>query len=466
MKTRQTSTGVFFSDELLTKVGSKEIEFLRQEVHNTALKRNRLCVHRSLDDCVHEMFVLLMKESYIRPHKHIKKVESLYVVEGSADAIFFDDNGSITEIIQLGDYASGKQFYYRIGEPVYHTLLIRSEYFIYLETTQGPFKQSDSLKAKWSPKEENLASVKEYKRLLDASVFNILQRREFEKGSVLVVGSDGIIGGELARQLRYEGKTLIETTRRPKSVSGSRIFLDLEGDISEWRIPESISTAYICAAMSVQEKCKNSPVQSSMINVHNTVKLATMLVSKRIFVVVPSTNLVFDGNVGFRKSNEPMNPITEYGRQKAEADKQLLKLGDLVGIVRFSKVVGANMPLICNWINDLKRNRVIHPFSNMMMAPVALGQAVDVLYQVGKRRLSGVIQVSPEKDVTYAEVARYIASRIGVNLDLVKPRKWEESGIDLEAVPKHTALDTNRLRHALGIKPKGVWEVIDSLLEL
>ena len=100
-----------------------------------------------------EMFIALSKNTYIRPHKHYKKSESLHVIHGSADVIFFDDKGNINKIINLSKDSPDSFFYYRIDKPIYHTFLLKSDFFIFHETTEGPFIKDKTEYAPWSPKE-------------------------------------------------------------------------------------------------------------------------------------------------------------------------------------------------------------------------------------------------------------------------------------------------------------------------
>lgn len=168
----------------------------------------------------------------------------------------------------------------------------------------------------------------------------------------------------------------------------------------------------------------------------------------------------------FRKANERVCPQTAYGRQKTEAERQLLALGDLIAVVRFSKVIGPNMPLLKGWMQAFRNNEVIHPFSDMVMAPVPLPFAVDVLCRIAEIRLPGIVQVSSEKDVTYEQVARHIVQRINANPVLVQPIRSRASSLQLEATPSHTTLDTARLRVDLGMEPPDVWSAIDLVLGL
>lgn len=169
---KQVNKEVFVNKESLFPVSKSEIEFLKGRVHQTERKRIRLCAHRGKDEKLHEMFIVLSRKTYIRPHKHLNKPESLHVIRGSADAVFFDKSGKIIRVIPLGDYRSGKKFYYRIEEPAYHTLLIHSDVFIFHETTRGPYRQSDTLYAPWSPEESDLNARMQFVKQLFVSLRN------------------------------------------------------------------------------------------------------------------------------------------------------------------------------------------------------------------------------------------------------------------------------------------------------
>lgn len=162
MKIKEISKEVYVSDDLIVKVGRQDIDFLKSKVSDTERKRIRLCAHKNVDDKLHEMFIALSKETYVRPHKHINKAESLHVMEGLVDVFFFDEAGNISEIVPLGDYLSGRQFFYRIAGPIYHTLVIRSDVLVFHETTEGPFIRANTVFAPWSPEDHNSAAITEF----------------------------------------------------------------------------------------------------------------------------------------------------------------------------------------------------------------------------------------------------------------------------------------------------------------
>ncbi|MCP4265447.1 MAG: WbuC family cupin fold metalloprotein [Candidatus Brocadiaceae bacterium] len=155
IRTRILNEEVLYSDDLTVKVDIKDIGFLKEQALHTKRKRIRLCSHVNEEDTVHEMLIIHFKNTYVRPHKHMGKSESFHLIEGDVDVVIFDEAGNIKDVIEMGEYSSGKKFYYRITEPLYHTLVIKSDVLVFHETTRGPFNRSNTVFAPWSPDESN-----------------------------------------------------------------------------------------------------------------------------------------------------------------------------------------------------------------------------------------------------------------------------------------------------------------------
>ena len=278
----------------------------------------------------------------------------------------------------------------------------------------------------------------------------------------LIIGADGALGSALKEYLISRKETVIESTRRRNTCTSSRIFLDLSVDVDDaWTPPSGVSVAYFCAAVTSLERCYTNPVESAQVNVHNTVKLARKCMENGVFVIYPSTNLVFDGTIPFRKTHENVSPRTEYGRQKAEAEKRLLSLGNDIAVVRFTKIIDPRLPLITHWLESLRSNSVIHPFLDYVMAPVPSSLAVECLYRIAKDRMRGIHHVSGPQDISYAEVAYHIARRLNAELNLVLPNKIGDSGVFLEHNPTHTTLNSTETEKKLAIKIPDALSSID-----
>ena len=199
-----------------------------------------------------------------------------------------------------------------------------------------------------------------------------------QNNSTLIVGGDSTIGGRLVAAFEDDCNPIWQTTRHHTKVNDKCLFLDLSDDMNCWHLKhESFKTSIFCAAITSHEQCQLDSELSWHVNVKGTVALATRMAEAGTFVIFISSNAVFNGESPFVRPNDPVTPQTEYGRQKAEAEEQLLKLGDKVAIVRFSKVITPEMPLISRWIRDLKAGIVIHPFIDMVIAPVPIAKLFD-----------------------------------------------------------------------------------------
>src|SRR5437764_879665 len=96
-----------------------------------------------------------------------------------------------------------------------------------------------------------------------------------------------------------------------------------------------------------------------------------MKVSERAVLIVGADG-VFDGQHPHRLPTDPVSPVTEYGRQKAEVERHLLTMDAPAAVVRLTKVLQPGFPLLRGWVDALKIGEPILPFSDMVMAPVTL----------------------------------------------------------------------------------------------
>lgn len=277
-----------------------------------------------------------------------------------------------------------------------------------------------------------------------------------DREACLVVGADGTLGNALMERARERSYRTVCTTRRHETVDDDRVLLDLALGVQEWPQPQGISCAFLLAAVTSLERCRTEPEASALVNVTGTVELARRLVADGAFVVYPSTNLVFDGKEACLRPGELLTPQTEYGRQKARAESELRMLGDSVSIVRLSKVLGSGFGLFESWIACLRDGAAIHPFTDMRFSPVPVTFVVEAMLRIAERRLTGITQISGERDVTYADAAHIIAQRLGVDMDLVQPKHSSDSGLNFEFIPKHTTFETSRLTRELGMEPPAV----------
>jgi len=164
MRMRRESEEVFVTDDPIVRVGADELALLKRTALENRRQRVRLCGHPGVQDAVHEMLIVHTRGTYVRPHKHLGKSESFHVIEGEADILVYDDAGNGMDVIPMGTVGSGRSFFYRLNKSAFHTLLITSEYFVFHETTKGPFDRAKTVFAPWAPGEDDAGAVAAFMR--------------------------------------------------------------------------------------------------------------------------------------------------------------------------------------------------------------------------------------------------------------------------------------------------------------
>ena len=148
------TVAVFHSNQDVTEVGELWFDKLKRHAFEAKMKRARLCLHHSPDDPLHEMIIVFHRDAVIRPHRHTNKSESYHLIFGKLDILLFDDDGALTRVVHMSD-APGKLLtrIYRLSAPVWHSVVVRSEYAAIHEVTNGPFRAEENEFAPWAPSE-------------------------------------------------------------------------------------------------------------------------------------------------------------------------------------------------------------------------------------------------------------------------------------------------------------------------
>ena len=159
---QERKKSVFFEKKKskIILISKKSLDFLKKN-KNQKNNKSRVCIHKNDKENIHEMIVFHKKGSYVRPHKHFNKLESFFVISGEITLLIFNSKGKPMKKIEMGDYSSGKIFFYKMKKNYFHTQIIKKD-TLFKEVTNGPFKKNKTLNAKWSPEDQDKLKVKKY----------------------------------------------------------------------------------------------------------------------------------------------------------------------------------------------------------------------------------------------------------------------------------------------------------------
>jgi cupin fold WbuC family metalloprotein len=108
--------------------------------------------HTSMEDNPHRFLNVLVKGTYITPHRHLNpaKAEAFLVLEGEAVFFIFDDEGRVVRTEVVGRDPMGID----LPPGVWHTLAAVTDHAVCYEVKPGPYQaSSDKDFAPWAPRE-------------------------------------------------------------------------------------------------------------------------------------------------------------------------------------------------------------------------------------------------------------------------------------------------------------------------
>lgn len=168
ISTRQESPEVLYPLEDIVSCNEADWNQLKARAMANPRQRIRLCMHRNPEDSLQEMLIVHTKETYVRPHKHVGRVESFSVLEGIVDVILFEEDGAVQQVVRMGPPSSGKRYFLRMNRPVYHSLLIHSDFLIFQEATTGPFTRKQTVFPPWARSGNDAEDLRLLKSLVDS----------------------------------------------------------------------------------------------------------------------------------------------------------------------------------------------------------------------------------------------------------------------------------------------------------
>uniref|UniRef100_Q01YX9 Cupin fold metalloprotein WbuC cupin domain-containing protein n=1 Tax=Solibacter usitatus (strain Ellin6076) TaxID=234267 RepID=Q01YX9_SOLUE len=154
----------------LQLLDSDLFESLIERARRSPRRRTNHNFHTSMEDNPHRFLNVMVRGTYITPHRHRDppKSESFIVLEGELAFLTFDDGGEIASTHILGRDVLGVD----IQPGVWHTIAVLSEHVVCFEVKPGPYSAAnDKDFAPWAPREGDTRAA----AYLDALVAGLLR---------------------------------------------------------------------------------------------------------------------------------------------------------------------------------------------------------------------------------------------------------------------------------------------------
>jgi dTDP-4-dehydrorhamnose reductase len=266
---------------------------------------------------------------------------------------------------------------------------------------------------------------------------------------LLVTGGSGHLGGELVRRARAAGWEVVGTSYR--TTGPARL------DVRDAAAVEAL-VADLAPVCVVHTAYLHGGPDAWATNVDGSANVAAAAAGHGARLIHVSTDLVFDGRAGrpYTEADEP-NPLLEYGRAKAAAEKAVAERHREAAIVRTSLIYGGEgLSGHERRILDVVDGRAeLAFFTDELRCPVHVTDLADALLALAQSAYAGPLHLAGADGVSRFEMACLVAAANG--RQTANLRTTTSAGVVPER-PRDCRLDCSRADALLGRRLPGIRE--------
>lgn len=167
-----------------------------------------------------------------------------------------------------------------------------------------------------------------------------------------------------------------------------------------------------CAALSKSGACEKDPELAWRSNVELTRRMCEWATSMPL--VFLSTDLVFDGRKGDYSEADPVNPLTVYGRTKAEAE-QIVLANPKHTVIRIALNAGVS-PTRDRAFNEeihnaWRRAETLRLFTDEFRTPIPAVVTAGAVWELAEKQATGLFHLGGSEKLSRWEIGQLLAER-------------------------------------------------------
>lgn len=289
---------------------------------------------------------------------------------------------------------------------------------------------------------------------------------------ILIVGC-GFLGSYLLKHILSEtNETVIATVRNtdkiPRIDGAEFIKCDVseEADLkklSEFCKDEDLKVFYFSACHNIDFLYEHAS-EGEKINITALKRFISYMPNiKELYFA--STDCVYgEGeNKDYRfKETDALIPVSEYGRQKAKAEKIIIENGFTV--LRFPFMLGASLSAVPHFYDkitaSLKNNEEVEMIDGMYRSVLSYSQAAELIYSLSLLKdKPQIINVCSDESLSKYDMGCILAEKLGASRALIKKISEDEGRKFFKDKRASCGAMDNSLLKELLDKEKIMWEV-------
>lgn len=284
---------------------------------------------------------------------------------------------------------------------------------------------------------------------------------------LLVTGIAGVAGYNAFRYLRSKYPGQVYGVRRPDKwpLSGEGILpCDLGHEASVERVFDQFGFAAVLngEGSCKLKSCELDPERAYRVNVNRANVMLNVLESTSIRLVHMSVDLVFSGKGnGSHVENDPVDPVTVYGRTMAEAERLILGRRPETCVLRISLPMGISFnghAGAIDWIQSrFKKSKPATLFFDEIRTPTYT-DCLNGLWETAlESRLCGLYHAGGPRKLSLFQIAQVVNRVGGYDPKLLHGCLRHDAADPVPPRAGNVTLDSTKLVRDLGHDPFDPW---------
>jgi len=296
------------------------------------------------------------------------------------------------------------------------------------------------------------------------------------KKSILVTGSNGLLGQKIVNQLKHRADIELIATSKGENRRIVQDFTYVSMDITSKEEVEEVMQKYKpqvvinTAAMTNVDSCEDDRDNCWKINVTAVDYLLEESIKHQSHFVQLSTDFVFDGANGPYKESDAPNPLSYYAKSKLASEELVVKSGYTnTAIARTIIVFGTGDNLsrgnLVLWAKGaLEKQSPINVVDDQFRAPTLADDLAKGCILIAEKNATGIFHLSGPETMSILEIVKRIGKYYSLSTDCVTPIKTSTLN-QTAARPPKTGFVIDKARRELGYSPLSLEDSLAFLAE-
>jgi dTDP-4-dehydrorhamnose reductase len=258
---------------------------------------------------------------------------------------------------------------------------------------------------------------------------------------VAIFGASGLLGQALMRE--WTDDEIVGLSSRDVDIRDARQVLEVVRNIRPERI-------VLSAAYTDVDGCESQPDLALSVNRDGAVNVANAAKNIGAKLLFLSSDYVFDGQkTSPYETDDTRNPISVYGRSKAEAEIRLIELLPECCIVRTSWLFGSGGKCFPDTILKLAASRpTLNVVNDQRGCPTYTVDLARAIIELCRENADGIVHVNNAGDCSWFDFATEIVAQAGLATKV--------SPVNTEQMPRPARRPPYSVLSADSLKEQGI----------